>query len=131
MSATSPSATASTKPTTRTSATSPPGHSMPAPSPLQKMPNAVSITPTPNFNVFSGTRVKRFVDDHGGDEHDDQRGRGADRRQPDVALGAPERHHDEGDLEPLEEHALERDGERVPVVTGLAARGAQHATSAS
>ena len=30
---------------------------MPAPSALQKIPNEVSITPTPNFNVFSGTRV--------------------------------------------------------------------------
>ena len=125
MSATSPSATASTKPTTTTRATSPPGHSMPAPSPLQKMPNAVSITPTPNFTVFSGHARQRFVDDDGGDEHDDQRGRGADRRQPDVALSAPERHHDEGDLEALEEHTLEGDGERVPVVTGFAARGAQ------
>src|SRR5205823_4980347 len=40
------------------SATSAPGQVMPAPSALQKIPNAVSITPTPNFSVFSGTRVR-------------------------------------------------------------------------
>src|SRR5262249_35552482 len=42
---------------TRTSRdASPPGHATPAPSPLQNTPNDVSMTPTPNFNEFSGTR---------------------------------------------------------------------------
>ena len=97
---------------------SPAGQSMPAPSDVQKMPNEVSITPTPNFTVFSGTRVSGSWTITAAIEHDDQRSRGADRRQADVALRATERHHDERDLEAFEEHALERDRERVPVVTG-------------
>src|SRR5438067_686625 len=32
-----------------------PGQSMPSPSPVQNTPNADNITPTPNFNMFSGT----------------------------------------------------------------------------
>ncbi|WP_414640463.1 hypothetical protein [Amycolatopsis sp.] len=40
-----------------TSATSAPGHCAPAPSLPQNVPNAVSITPTMNFMVFSGTRA--------------------------------------------------------------------------
>ena len=39
------------------SAASPPGQLAPAPSPLQNMPNEVSITPTSSFRVFSGTRA--------------------------------------------------------------------------
>ena len=35
----------------------PPGHRAPAPSAPQKIPNEVSITPTPNFIAFSGTRA--------------------------------------------------------------------------
>ena len=35
-----------------------PGHSMPSPSADQKTPNVVSIAPTPNFIVFSGTWVR-------------------------------------------------------------------------
>src|SRR5262245_46709102 len=38
-------------------ARSAPGHSTPAPSPDQKIPNDVSMIPTPNFSVFSGTRL--------------------------------------------------------------------------
>src|SRR5436190_1756463 len=38
------------------SARSCPGQSRPNPSPVQKTPNAESMTPTANFNVFSGTR---------------------------------------------------------------------------
>src|SRR6266545_642453 len=41
--------------TTISSAASPPGHSEPAPSAPQKIPNEVSITPTLNFIAFSGT----------------------------------------------------------------------------
>src|SRR6185437_5546558 len=46
-----------TKPSTPRIAASPPGHSAPAPSADQKIPNVVSITPTANFSVFSGTRA--------------------------------------------------------------------------
>src|SRR5262249_14563387 len=52
----SPSDASATNAMTATSDASLPGHARPAPSPLQKIPNAVSITPTPNFSVFSGTR---------------------------------------------------------------------------
>src|SRR5262249_36552140 len=38
-------------------AASAPGHDTPAPSPIQNIPNALSITPTPNFRAFSGTRL--------------------------------------------------------------------------
>src|SRR4051812_709041 len=38
-------------------AASPPGQLAPAPSDPQNVPNDVSITPTANFKVFSGTRV--------------------------------------------------------------------------
>ena len=40
-----------------------PASRRPAPSALQKMPNEVSITPTPNFSVFSGTAAERSVHD--------------------------------------------------------------------
>ena len=39
------------------SAASPPGQSAPAPSAPQNIPYDVSITPTANFIVFSGTRA--------------------------------------------------------------------------
>jgi len=41
--------------TMASSAASEPGQVAPAPSAPQKVPNAVSITPTTNFKVFSGT----------------------------------------------------------------------------
>src|SRR5438552_18853309 len=34
-----------------------PGHAIPRPSPVQKTPNALRITPTANLSVFSGTRA--------------------------------------------------------------------------
>src|SRR5215469_16716210 len=42
--------------TNSSSAKSWPGQAIPSPSPVQKTPNADSITPTPNLRVFSGTR---------------------------------------------------------------------------
>src|SRR5262249_61931691 len=39
--------------------------------------------------------------------------------EPEAALRAAERDDDKDDLEPLEEHALERDREGVPVEAGL------------
>src|SRR6516165_10262717 len=48
-----PSATSTTTGTSR--AASFPGHDTPAPSAPQKIPNEVSMTPTANFRVFSGT----------------------------------------------------------------------------
>ena len=48
-----------------------------------------------------------------GDEH--ERDAGAERREADASLRASEREHDEGDLEALEQHALEREREAVPV----------------
>src|SRR3546814_16641581 len=53
---------AASKPVARKSAAktsrarSPPGHSMSRPSPVQYTPKAESMTPTPHFTVFSGTR---------------------------------------------------------------------------
>ena len=92
-----------------------PGQCAPAPSAAQKIPNVVSITPTANFSVFSGTRSSgaRTSDADDGDEH--ERDAGAERGEPDAALRAAEREDDERDLEPLEQHALEREREAVPV----------------
>src|SRR4029077_7504720 len=42
--------------TNSSSARSCPGRPSPSPSPVQNTPNADSMTPTPNFRVFSGTR---------------------------------------------------------------------------
>src|SRR5437867_3778910 len=56
-SVTMPNAVTTTNAMTPRRDASAPGQVMPAPSALQKIPNDVSITPTPNFNVFSGTRV--------------------------------------------------------------------------
>src|SRR5262249_40006334 len=55
-SATSPNDNATTNAMTTSSDASAPGHDTPAPSAPQKMPNDVSMTPTANFKVFSGTR---------------------------------------------------------------------------
>src|SRR5215472_19184159 len=52
-----PSATSTTKGTSTSRAASFPGQDTPAPSAPQKMPNEVSMTPTANFSVFSGTRA--------------------------------------------------------------------------
>src|SRR5206468_304937 len=43
--------------TRTTRAASDPGHTAPAPSAPQKVPKPVSITPTTNFMLFSGTRA--------------------------------------------------------------------------
>src|SRR5262249_47259322 len=51
-----------------------------------------------------------------GDEH--ERGCSADRGERDRALRAAEGEDDEHDLEPLEQHALEREREPVPVHAG-------------
>ena len=64
-----------------------------------------------------------LVDDHRGDEHYNQRSRGADRRQADVALRAAKGHDDERHFEAFEEDPLERDRERVPVVAGFGSSG--------
>src|SRR6185437_9352301 len=55
--ATKPNDTMSTKARTPMIAASPPGQLAPTPSALQKVPKVVSITPTANFIVFSGTRL--------------------------------------------------------------------------
>ena len=100
---------------TASSESSSPGQSTPAPSAPQKQPKLVSSSPTANLIVFSGTRESGPLREDPGDDDDDERGRCAGDREPEVALRAAERDHDEDDLEPLEQHALERDGERVPV----------------
>src|SRR5215470_2334277 len=51
-----PSATSTTTGTSTSRAASFPGQDAPAPSAPQKIPNEVSMTPTANFRLFSGTR---------------------------------------------------------------------------
>src|SRR5207248_3193086 len=55
--ATRPNDTRSTNPSTPRSAASPPGHVTPAPSAPQNVPKLISMAPTANFIVFSGTRL--------------------------------------------------------------------------
>ena len=91
-----------------------PGQSTPAPSPPQKQPKLVSIRPTANLSVFSGTRSSGPRTRR----RRRRRPRPRPRRRPPRAravLRAAEGEDDEGDLEALEQDALERDGERVPV----------------
>ena len=108
---------ATTKRSTPTSAASPPGQCAPAPSADQKIPNVVSMTPTANFIVFSGTRERRPCE-HTNDR--DQRHCGLLPRRPAGSTPAcsAERQDDERHLEPLQEHALEREGEAVPIEPG-------------
>src|SRR5205814_9806912 len=49
----------------------------------------------------------------------DERGPRTRGGQPEPSLRAAERDHDEDDLEPLQQDALEGDGERVPVEPGV------------
>ena len=61
---------------------------------------------------------ERRAHEDGRDEHDQQRQPGRTGGDRDTAAPAAEADDDEGDLEPLEEHALERQRERVPVEPG-------------
>ena len=113
---TSRNASAARKPSRPSSASSSPGQSTPAPSAAQKVPKVVSSRPTANLIVFSGTRARAAR------ARAPRRPRrrtsaapAAGRGEPETPLRAPERDHDEGDLEALEQHALERDREPVPV----------------
>ena len=80
----------------------------------QKIPNVVSITPTANFMRSPDPRERRADGEADArDEH--ERASGAGRRERDRALRAAEREDDEHDLEPLQQHAFEREDEAVPV----------------
>ena len=114
-----------TKPSTPRIAASEPGQCAPAPSVDQKIPKVVSITPTLNFMRFSGTRASGARTAKPTTCDEDEGGNGSGRGERDRALRATEREDDEHDLEPLEQHALEREDEAVPVEAGpLDVRGA-------
>ena len=70
-------------------AASRPGQVTPAPSPLQKMPKAVSITPTPNFSVFSGTRESGACTTMPASSTTTKRGRRTDGRETHVVAARP------------------------------------------
>ena len=92
-----------------------PGQSAPAPSVDQKIPNVVSMIPDGELDrVFGHARKRRTQRDSDGDDEHERCGR-TERRERDASLGAPERQDDERHLEPLEEHALERQREAVRV----------------
>ena len=74
--------------------------------------------PDPELQRVLGHAGERRVDGDAGDDHDQHGDAGGDRREPDVVLVGAEREHDEHDLEPLEQHALERDRERIGVKAG-------------
>ena len=105
-----------------------PGQCAPAPSAAQKVPKVVSITPTANFIVFSGTRGSGARTSTPTTATSNERDAGAERRERDAALRAAERQDDERDLEAFEQDALEREREAVPVEPGaLLVRGAARA----
>ena len=85
----------------------------------RRSPNEVSITPTENFIVFSGTRASGARTATPARTTTTHRDAGGHRGQADVVLAGAEREHDERDLEALEQHALERDRERVAVEARL------------
>src|SRR5262249_36805898 len=59
--------------------------------------------------------AERSAYDDARDDHEDHGGDGPGHRERDAPLRAAEREDDERDLEALEQHALERDGEPVPI----------------
>ena len=85
------------------------------PRPPRSMPKLVSITPTVNLIVFSGTRSSGLRTSTPTTATSNDRRRGACNRDANRPCAAAEADHDEHDLEPFEEDALERDRERVPV----------------
>ena len=104
-----------------TSAASPPGQLAPAPSAPQNIPKELSITPTASFIVFSGTLARGALAASPATlttKHGRAGGRG---RECEVMLVGAEREHDECDLEPLEQHSFEGDGEGVAVEAGVSA----------
>ena len=106
------------------SASSSPGQSTPAPSAAQKMPKVVSSRPTANLIAFSGTRssgARTSTPRRRRPRAPPPRRPTAEPKRP---WAAPKRDDDEGDLEALEQDALERDRERVPVEPGRSARPA-------
>ena len=108
------------------SAASPPGQLAPAPSALQNMPKEVSITPTSSFRVFSGTRASGALTAAPTATTTNTASAAAARGEAQAMLVGAHGEHDEGDLQALEQHALEADGERVAVERrGGRARGAR------
>ena len=99
-------------------AASPPGQSAPAPSADQNVPNVESRRPDRELHRVFGDGAERPVHEHpdASDEH--ERRRRAGDRERERAFGAPEGDDDEDDLEPFEQHALERERERVPIEPG-------------
>ena len=76
---------------------------------------SVSITPTANFIVFSGTRASGASGGEPEGGHHEHGQAGGRRGQRDVVLVGAEGEHDERDLQALEQNAFERDRERVAV----------------
>ena len=62
-----------------------------------------------------GNALERSPDERSAEDHEDHRRQRRSRGEAEPSLRAPEGHDDERHLEPLEQNALERDGERVPV----------------
>src|SRR5262249_48287796 len=89
------------------SAESPPGPAAPAPRGRQEGPNRGRGGPAAAFRRVPGAGGGGRPTGPAAPADDAERRRGGDRRKPDPALAASERDHDEGDLEPLEEDALE------------------------
>ena len=72
--------------------------------------------------VLGDARQRRVHDDAGDRARRPARPRPPIAARPTLRWRAAEGHDDERDLEPFEEHALERDGERVPVVAARVRR---------
>ena len=104
---------------------------MPSPSTAQNVPKVESSRPTTYFKVFSGTAASGRCATSA-DREDDSAGDGSPGGgERDVVGVEAERDHDEDDLEPLEEHPLERHDEREPVEPEPRSSSARRAASRS
>ena len=91
----------------------------------QKIPNEVSMTPTPNFNVFSGTRVSGACTITPAISTTTNAAAAPIAANPTLCCVPPNVTTMNATSRPFEEHALERDRERVPVVCRSLAVGAE------
>ena len=127
--ATSPNDIAETKAMIARSARSLPGQDIPVPSELQKTPNDVSMMPTANFSVFSGTRVRGACTMTPATTTINRARTAASVGQTNVVLCTAEGDDYERHLEPLEEDTLECDRKPVPIVSRTFAASSSRATS--
>jgi hypothetical protein len=79
------------------------------PSPVQNTPKADSMTPTPNFRMFSGTlAIGRPVDRDANGEDDQACRQRSESGRPKKAAAGAHGNDDEHDLESFQQNCIER-----------------------